>query len=99
MILLNSSFKSLFNHERASDAPEQGTVRGTVHEINRIYFKYIDFNIKYLLAYRHLTTKKKEKKRNVCPNVCIIKIISMFKCTSNENPNVYYLTSKAYTVG
>lgn len=48
MINLNSSFKSLFNHKRASDAPEQGTVRGTVHEINRIYFKYIDFNIKYL---------------------------------------------------
>lgn len=61
MILLNSHFKSLFNHERASDAPEQGTVRGTVHEINRIYFKYIDFNIKYLLAYRHLTTTKKKK--------------------------------------
>lgn len=96
MILLNSSFKSIFNHERASNAPEQGTVRGTVHEINRIYFKYIDFNIKLLLAHRHLTITKK---KGVCPNVCIIKRINMLKCTSNENQNVYYLTSKAYTVG
>lgn len=70
MILLNSSFKSLFNHERASDAPEQGTVQGTVHEINRIYFKYIDFNIKYLLAYRHLTTTKKKKKKK-CLSRCM----------------------------
>lgn len=66
MILLNSSFKSIFNHERASNAPEQGTVQGTVHEINRIYFKYIDFNIKFLLAHRHLTITKKKKCLSQC---------------------------------
>lgn len=50
------SLKSLFNHKRASDAPEQGTV----HEINRVYFKYIGFSIKYTSAYRQLHTQEEK---------------------------------------